>query len=141
VTLAPENKTDKRKEKVVTLTPEKKIDKGKGKMLMNLISHEQVEKNLNEGSTCYALMAQKAESETESQIPGHNRPIFEEFSEVLPKDLPGELSPMRDIQHAIDLVPRVTLSNLSHYRMNPAEHAELQWRIEKLLTKDSSKKV
>ena len=38
------------------LTPEKKGDKGKGKMVMNLISHDQIEKNLHEGSTCYALV-------------------------------------------------------------------------------------
>jgi len=60
------------------------------------------------------------------QISEHIKPILEEFFEVLPKDLPGELPPMRDIQYAIDLILEATLSNLSHYRMNHAEHAELQ---------------
>jgi len=57
-------KVDNGKEKVVTLNPEKKVDKKKEKMVMNLISHDQVEKSLNEGSTCYALVAREAESES-----------------------------------------------------------------------------
>jgi len=39
-----EKKVDKGKE---TLNLEKKVDKGEGKMVMNLISHDQVEKSLN----------------------------------------------------------------------------------------------
>ena len=68
-------------------------------MVMNLISHDQIKTSLNEGSTCYALVAREAKPEIESQIPGHITPILEEFSKVLPKDLQGELHPMRDIQH------------------------------------------
>ena len=75
-----EKKVDKNKGKVVKLTPEKKVDTVKGEMMMNLISHYQVEKSLNEGLTCYALVARKVEPKTESQIPTHIRPILEEFS-------------------------------------------------------------
>jgi len=42
---------------VDVLTLEKKDDKDKGKMVMNLISHVQIEKSLHEGFTCYALVA------------------------------------------------------------------------------------
>ena len=104
-------------------------------MVMNLISHDQIEKSLNERLTYYALVAREAEPNIKVQIPGHITPILKEFSEILPKDLSCELPPMRDIQHAIDLVPRATLSNLSYYRMNPAEHMELQRQVKELLEK------
>ena len=60
-------------------------------------------------------------------------PILQKFQDVFPEDLPDGLPPMRDIQHAIDLIPRSTLLNLPHYRMNPVEHAELHWQVEELL--------
>ena len=102
---------------------------------MNLISHDQIEKSLHEGSTCYALVAREADRNSEEHILEHIKTILEEFSEALPQDLLGELPPLRDIQHAIDLVPGSSLPNLPHYRMNPTEHVELQRQVEELLDK------
>ena len=56
--------------------------------------------------------------------------MIEEFSDVFPEDLPNKLPLMRDIQYAIDLVHGSSMSNLSHYRMNPTEHVELKWQID-----------
>jgi len=61
--------------------------------------------------------------------------MIEKFSDVFPEDLPNKLPPMRDIQHAINLTSRSSLSNLPHYRMNPTEHAELKRQINELVDK------
>jgi len=100
-----EKGVDKGKDKVDVLNPEKKGDKGKCKMEMNLISHDQIEKSLHEGSTCYALVAREADRNSEEQIPKHIKPILEEFFEAFPQDCPSELPPLRNIQQFINLLP------------------------------------
>jgi len=41
--------------------------------------------------------------------------MIKEFNDVFPEDPPNKLSPMCNIQHAIDLVPALSLPNLPHY--------------------------
>jgi len=45
--------------------------------------------------------------------------VIKEFNDAFPKDLPDKPPPMRDIQHAINLIPGASLPNLSYYQMNP----------------------
>lgn len=52
--------------------------------------------------------------------------MLEEFQDIMPEEMPEGLTPMRDIQHYIDLVPRASLSDLPHYRMSLKENAILQ---------------
>lgn len=55
--------------------------------------------------------------------PGEVQLAFQEFRDVFLKDLPDLLPSLRNIQHVIDLIRGSSLPNLSHYRMNPTEHA------------------
>ena len=59
--------------------------------------------------------------------------LLDDFVDMVPDELPSELPPLRDIQHAIDLVPGSQLPNLPHYRMNPKEREELNRQVEGLL--------
>ncbi|XP_025607627.1 uncharacterized protein [Arachis hypogaea] len=63
------------------------------------------------------------------------KPLIEEFSDVVPVEIPNGLPPMRDIQHAIDFVPGSVIPNKPAYRMSPKEHGELQRQVKHLLDK------
>jgi len=62
--------------------------------------------------------------------------LLDEFRDTTPDELSDALQPLKDIQHAIDFVSRSQLPNLSHYRLNPVERAELNRQLEGLLEKD-----
>ncbi|CAL9203288.1 unnamed protein product, partial [Musa hybrid cultivar] len=68
-------------------------------------------------------------------IPRKLTRLLKEFKHLTHEELPDELPSFRDIQDTIDLVPKSTLPNLPHYRMNPLEHTELKRQVDKLLRK------
>ncbi|GFZ18557.1 hypothetical protein Acr_27g0002960 [Actinidia rufa] len=113
---------------------QKKENPTNGKDL-NIISPKEFEREINDQSILFVVVVHDASTESQDTPPEEVTSILQEFHEVFPVDLPDNLPPMRDIQHAIDLVPGATLPNLPHYRMNPSEHAELQRQIGDLLHK------
>ena len=54
------------------------------------------------------------------------------FVDMVLDELPSELLPLRDIQHAINLVLGSQLPNLPYYRMNPKEREELNRQVDGL---------
>ncbi|KAL4198636.1 hypothetical protein AMTRI_Chr03g141090 [Amborella trichopoda] len=56
-----------------------------------------------------------------------------EFNNVISDDLSEGLSPMRDIQHHIDLILGCSLPNRTAYRMSTKEYEELQRQVPELL--------
>ncbi|WVZ97639.1 hypothetical protein U9M48_043156 [Paspalum notatum var. saurae] len=57
---------------------------------------------------------------------GKIRVTRSEYADVFPKDLPPGLSPLRGIEHRIDLIPGARLPNRAPYRTNPDETKEIQ---------------
>jgi len=101
----------------------KPVDTRKEKNL-NLISPKEIEQEVISRAQVIVLLAREVAKESHETIPPEVAPIITKFADVFPNDLPVQLPPMRDIQHAIDLVPGVTPPNLPHYQMNLMEHAE-----------------
>ena len=75
---------------------------------------------------CLALVAKEISFDSSIfDVPLEVKNLLDDFVDMVPDELPSELPPLRDIQHAIDLVLGSQLPNLPHYRMNPKERNEL----------------
>ena len=62
--------------------------------------------------------------------------LLKEFDDVIPKDLPTELPPKRNIQNHIDLISSASLPKVPHYRMSSKENKILRENVDKLLSKE-----
>ena len=96
-----------------------------------LMSSQQVDKAIREGSQCFLILTQLS---VETEIGPLEAPVVGDFSYVFPEDVPG-LPPTREIEFSIDLVPRAGPVSIAPYRMAPAELVELKKQIEELLEK------
>ena len=92
---------------------------------------QQFLKESDANGLAYALVLK----EVHQVIPNELGTLLKEFEEVIPDELPSGLPPKRSMQHHIDLLPRASLPNLPHYRMNPKKHEELKRQVEELLEK------
>jgi len=66
-------------------------------------------------------------------LPPDVQQMLVEFSDLMLEDFPPGLPPMRDIQHQIDLVLGLILSNRPAYHLSPKEAEELQRQVVELL--------
>ncbi|PKU84723.1 putative mitochondrial protein [Dendrobium catenatum] len=62
-------------------------------------------------------------------------PLLQQYEDVLIRELPSGLPPLRDVQHQMDLIPGSVLPNRPAYRLRPDEHTELQHQVDELLLK------
>ena len=121
------------KPKPLDMSKKKKVPRAKG---LNIISPKEFERVAVQESIVFVLVARKLHGETCEEQPEEVKSMLQKFKDVFLEELPYHLLPMRDIQHAIDFAPGLTLPNLPHYRMSPGEHAELQRQVEELLRKE-----
>ncbi|XP_028551249.1 uncharacterized protein LOC114579787 [Dendrobium catenatum] len=126
--------------KIKLIPSQPKSDKGELKTAppktnkgLHLVTAKELDIEFNQGSPMYALVAREVNENQGEPVLEEVKPLLEAFADVFPEDLPDQLPPLRDIQHAIDLVPGASLPNLPHYRMNPTEHTELKRQVDELL--------
>ncbi|XP_019465360.1 PREDICTED: uncharacterized protein LOC109363555 [Lupinus angustifolius] len=91
----------------------------------------QLKELLKDGVQVFMLLSSLEKKDGEEI---QNLPVVRNFSEVFPDDIHG-LSPVREIEFAIDLVPRTGLISIAPYRMAPLELTELKKQLEDLLQK------
>ncbi|GKV50168.1 hypothetical protein SLEP1_g56881 [Rubroshorea leprosula] len=120
------------KVKLTPLKPEETLEKkGEDKAL---ISRSTFQKLHQESGIACLLLLFKVNDAT-CPFLEEIQSLLEEFSDVVPDEIPPRLPPMRDIQHAIDFIPGSVIPNKPAYRMNPQEYAELQRQVKELMEK------
>jgi len=96
-----------------------------------LLSSQQVDQAIKEGSQCFLVLTQLSVENEDRHI---EMSVVREFPDVFPDEVPG-LPPSREIEFSIDLVRGAGPVSIAPYRMDPAELAELKKQIEELLEK------
>ena len=84
----------------------------------SLLTGSQLEKIMANHESFYALFVVDAAATNPTPFHELVLPLLEEFSDVVPHEIPIGLPPRGNIQHHIDLVPGAALPNKVAYRMN-----------------------
>ena len=100
-------------------------------MPQNLISAITARKMLRRGCQGYLAVVRNVETDKGAV---DRVPVVCEFSDVFPEEFPG-LSPDREIEFCIDVVPGTNPISIPPYRMAPAELKELNEQLKELLDK------
>jgi len=81
------------------------------------------------------LVARREVKQEDGNVPVEFSVMLEEFWDIMSDEIPNQLPPIREVQHAIDMIPGSTLPNLPHYRISPTENEELSQQIQQSLDK------
>jgi len=110
-----------------SVTFSKPVDEVGGKFL----TAEQVKKSLDSEASVFIMFALLKESREKGV---GDLSVVQEFPEVFPYDITN-LSSEREVEFAIDLVPRTSPISIAPYRMSTSELGELKKQLEELLKK------
>nr|GFA00049.1 putative reverse transcriptase domain-containing protein [Tanacetum cinerariifolium] len=101
----------------------------RSKTQINLISCIKTERYISRG--CQIFMIQFVEKKSDEKRL-EDIPVVKEFPDIFPEDLPG-LSPVRQVEFQIDLIPRTSPIARAPYRLAPLEMQELSNQLQELI--------
>ncbi|TXG51501.1 hypothetical protein EZV62_024025 [Acer yangbiense] len=110
-------------------TQDIKQEKDKG----TVNSTKQVDKGLRKGQMTYMAMLVQIKHDVMVDVPNEIEAVLEEFSDVMPAELPRELPLRRTTGHRIDQEAGAKPSTQTPYKMAPYELAELRKQLDGLL--------
>nr|CAD1824698.1 unnamed protein product [Ananas comosus var. bracteatus] len=93
------------------------------------------ERGVNRGEMTYLAAIREVSDEglDEEDLPVEIGAVLADFQDVMPKELPKQLPPRREVDHAIELEPGAKPPAKAPYRMAPPELEELQKQLKELL--------
>ena len=117
---------------MIPLKPTHQKNKLSLSQLLGVVSARQFLKGMDSKTPIWAVQVRtKISPANEGGYPA----FLQEFAAIFLAELPDSLPPDRSVQHFIDFIPGSTLPNLPHYRLNPAQAAELQRQVEDLVSR------
>lgn len=105
------------------------------KTIMLTISRKEIEQQLIAHQDVILLLSKQL-NEDNNIVPPELQELLQEYSSIWLDELPNHLPPMRQIQHNIELILRVSIPHLSYYKMSLREHEILQQIVDDLLAKN-----
>lgn len=112
------------------ITSTAKPKKGKEQGMLSAV---QVKDGIRKGETTYLAALIEIKPNQKVEVPDPVVELLEEFTDVMPPELPKTLPPRRSVDHKIELEPGTKPPAQAPYRMAPAELAELRKQLEDLL--------
>ncbi|XP_020101642.1 uncharacterized protein LOC109719402 [Ananas comosus] len=99
------------------------------------LSALQLRRGVNRGEMTYLAAIREVSDEglDEEGLPAEIGAVLADFQDVMPKELPKQLPPRREVDHAIELEPGAKPPAKAPYRMAPPELEELQKQLKELL--------
>ena len=80
---------------------------------ISLITAKAFSQDVEKGAPFVILATKEITKDPNTAIPPEVTPVIAEFADVFPEDLLDKLPPMRDIQHAVDLVQELIFSTFT----------------------------
>ncbi|XP_059654537.1 uncharacterized protein LOC132301286 [Cornus florida] len=113
------------------------VERG-AKLEAQALSAMQFKKGFKKGETSYlATLLETPDDELvpspQEEVPKEIRAVLDEYTDVIPKELPKKLPPRREVDHQIELEPGSKPPALVPYRMAPSELEELRRQLKELL--------
>lgn len=109
---------------------------GEDKASSMVLSTKKMIKNIHMIGAYFALIAREAQKYKLMKWARDVKRLLSEYADVTPVELSSGLPLDRGIDHHIDLIPGLILSNQAAYRLSPTENEEMNRQVQQLLEKE-----